>query len=326
MKPCLRNISFIVIALNEEFAIQKCLESIYRLETQNCELICVDSDSKDNTLEIMKQYAEKIPNTKIFKIKGDCNAAIARNVGIDHAKKDYIFFIDGDVEISEDFLVFALNRLQDCGAAAGNLEDFEYDKNYDKILKTTSRYAYPSETFINYTGGIFIARKDVVDKVGFFDENLMINEDVDFSLRLRKLKPILYTPLSMGQHHTVPYTDHKRLRQKIKNQHGIYTGMLLKKHIVNKNIISFLRTQSDLFFGIPFYGFSILFGLGCKIIPYAFTILFLIVISDMAYGLYQKKKITHRFFMHYLNPFFVLKGFLGFFKKRVLEYAIERVV
>ncbi len=327
MKPCLRNISFIVIALNEEFAIKKCLESIYRLETQNCELICVDSDSKDNTIGIMKQYAEKIPNTKIFKITGDCNAAIARNVGIDHAKKDYIFFIDGDVEISEDFLVFALNRLQECGAVCGNLEDIEYDTTaYHKILKNRYRYPKLGETFTSHTGGIFLTKRNIIHKVGYFDEHLVINEDIDLSLRIGGLEPILYTPISMGRHHTIPYTNHKRLLQKINKQHGIYTGMLLKKHIKNRAIISFAKTQSELFFGIPFYGIALLSIVGCIISWYSLSIPFCVFIFDMAYGLYNKKTIKHRIFIHYLNPFFILKGFLGFFKKRQYKYTVARFV
>lgn len=322
----MHDISFIVIALNEAFAIEKCLESIYRLNTANCELICVDSNSEDNTLEIMKKYAEKIPNTRIFKINGDRNAAIARNIGIKNATKDYFFFIDGDVEISEKFLVFALERLQGCSAVCGNFEDVEYDRNYQKLLKAKHRYAKPGEAFITHTGGIFLTKRSVVSKIGLFDENLVINEDVDFSLRLGKLEPILYTPLSMGKHHTVPYTEHKRSRQRTKKQYGIYKGVLLKKHIKNKNIVSFFKTQSELFFGLPFFALVILCGLGCKITPSAFTIPLLIFTFDITFGFYKGKNLKHRIFIHYLNPFFVLKGFLGLFKKKRFKYTVERVI
>ena len=49
------NISFIIIAANEEFAIKKCLESIDKLPLVNCEIICIDSSPNDYTIDIMKK-------------------------------------------------------------------------------------------------------------------------------------------------------------------------------------------------------------------------------------------------------------------------------
>ncbi len=62
----LRNISFIVIARNESFAIEKCLGSIASMPLTECEVICVDSDSTDKTLDVMKGYIGKIQNYKII--------------------------------------------------------------------------------------------------------------------------------------------------------------------------------------------------------------------------------------------------------------------
>ncbi|MFP4573785.1 MAG: glycosyltransferase family 2 protein, partial [Desulfobacterales bacterium] len=64
----IENISFIVIARNEEFGVNKCLESIATMNPVNCEVICVDSDSSDNTLEVMKSYTGKIDNLRVIQI------------------------------------------------------------------------------------------------------------------------------------------------------------------------------------------------------------------------------------------------------------------
>jgi len=325
MKSYVHNVSFIVIALNEEFAIQKCLESILKLDTKNCELICIDSNSNDNTLDIMKKYAKIIPCTSIFKVNGDRNASIARNIGINNSTKDYIFFIDGDVEISAGFLVTALNKIKNYGAISGNLQDIEYDINYQRIFKTRYRYTRSSEAIINHTGGIFLTKRSVINKIGLFDENLVINEDVDLSLRIGKVEPVLYIPFSMGKHHTVPSTDPKRFYQRIQNQFGLYTGILLKKHLLNKRIIFFIKTQSDLYFGIPFICLIIFCSFSLKTIPYAFAFPFLIFISDIAYGFYHKKNLKCRIFIHYFNPFFILRGFGGLFLKNQIKYSAERV-
>jgi len=325
VKNYIHDISFIVIALNEEFAIQKCLNSIYVLDAHNCELICIDSGSSDNTIQIMKNFSEIIPNTRIYKIKGDKNASIARNIGINNATKDLLFFIDGDVEISREFLMAAIGKIHDFGAICGNLIDVEYHGNFHEIKNIIPRYKKTNEKVVTHTGGIFITKKSIVGKVGLFDEALVINEDVDYSLRIREISPILYVPNSMGKHHTIPYSESKRLSHKIKNQHGKFTGFLLRKHIRDKNIVPFAMSQSALFFGIPFYLFLFLCLIFFNSGLYVFVITMAIFFADMIYGFFCGKNLIFRIFIHYINPIFILIGFFGFVPKGELDYKIIKI-
>jgi glycosyltransferase involved in cell wall biosynthesis len=86
-------ISFIV-------CIQSILRTVASNAIQNHEIIYVDSDSSDNSIEEVKQFE----NVKIIKLTGEVNAAIARNIGASEAKGEVLFFIDGDMEIKESFL------------------------------------------------------------------------------------------------------------------------------------------------------------------------------------------------------------------------------
>ena len=61
----IEGVSFIVIALNEEYGIRKCLSSISKMTLANCEVICVDSNSSDYTLEVMLSFTNIIENLKI---------------------------------------------------------------------------------------------------------------------------------------------------------------------------------------------------------------------------------------------------------------------
>ena len=96
-------ISFIIIGKNEGWRLQKCLQSISYVVEQdaiaNYEIIYVDSQSTDNSIELAKQYG-----AKAFLITGECNAAIARNIGAKEAIGDILFFIDGDMELFPGFL------------------------------------------------------------------------------------------------------------------------------------------------------------------------------------------------------------------------------
>ncbi len=74
-------ISFIVIGKNEGWKISKCLGSIYscieKNKISNYEIIYVDSQSNDDSIERVKKYKE----VKIYSIINKTNAAIARNNG-----------------------------------------------------------------------------------------------------------------------------------------------------------------------------------------------------------------------------------------------------
>ena len=122
--------SFVVIARNESLAVGKCLNSIASMPLEDCEVICVDSASTDRTLEVMRSYMGNINNLKIVRCSGNVNAAIARNAGIEHATKKYIFFVDGDIELCPDFLQDSLQRMQthEIDAATGNLDEIIYSK------------------------------------------------------------------------------------------------------------------------------------------------------------------------------------------------------
>ena len=85
-------ISAIIISKNSEATIEDCLKSISFCD----ELIVVDGGSTDATLTIAKKYEAKI-------IKGASNDfARQRNVGLQGAKGEWIFYIDTDERVSKE--------------------------------------------------------------------------------------------------------------------------------------------------------------------------------------------------------------------------------
>jgi glycosyltransferase involved in cell wall biosynthesis len=327
METCIHDISFIVIALNEGFVIQKCLESILRLDVQNCELICVDSNSEDNTLQIMTEYAEKIPNTKVFKINGNRNAAIARNIGIKYSHKKYIFFVDGDTEIKHDFIYSAITKMEKYGYAAitGDMTEYQYSSGYKSVLKRIERRAFIlAEKDIYLSGGNFMARRYAINDIGLFDENLKNNQDFDYTLRLSSRYKMGAIPQIMCIHHTIPYDDRNRIKEAIVNRYALYIGRTMRKNIKGnfKGVLFALKAQAGHTFGIFFYLLASLIIFSLKIRVMLFIPV--IFIADVIYGIIQKKKVYHRLIMHYIEPLFLIKGFL-FFKIRKMHYNVIRV-
>ena len=309
MNSLINDISFIVIAHNEEFGIKKCLKSISELQMENCEIICVDSGSIDSTMEVLHEYKEKMDNFSLFQIQGHANAAIGRNIGIKKSTKNLIYFIDGDVEIKRDFLLAAIDvlRKKQADAVIGKLAEHQYDSNYKSILaKTDDRYYIKKQNYIYSSGGIFITKRSVINEIGYFDEGLEKNQDLDFTLRLTAKFKMLAIQELMGIHHTIPYHDWSRLKKSaLKSQR--YFGKLIIKHIMTnkKGVVNLLYKNKGFSYGFLFY---VIFLVGLFFCAYKsmFLIFFIVSVLDILYGILNKRNLIFRVYTHYFCPPFII--------------------
>ena len=88
-------ISIIVPVYNVEQYIKRCLDSISRQTYKKIEIIVIDDGSKDASADICERCA--MADSRIIFIKKENEGAgYTRNIGIDVAKGDYIFFVDSD--------------------------------------------------------------------------------------------------------------------------------------------------------------------------------------------------------------------------------------
>ncbi len=91
-------ISVIVPCFNNEKTINRAIQSILNQSVKPKEIIIVDDKSKDKTIENVKKIQEENNSQKItlIELKENYGAANARNIGWDHAKTNYIAFLDAD--------------------------------------------------------------------------------------------------------------------------------------------------------------------------------------------------------------------------------------
>lgn len=129
-------ISIVIRTYNEEKHIKDVLESIKNQTYKNYEIVLVDSESKDNTVNIAKEYNVNIVSIK----KEDFNYSYASNVGIDYSNGDIICFLSGhSVPKRNDYLEITNNVFQDknidgCYGDVVALEDGSiYEKVYNKL-------------------------------------------------------------------------------------------------------------------------------------------------------------------------------------------------
>ncbi len=95
-------VSVIVPIHNTEQYLKRCLESLINQSLQEIEIILIDDGSTDNSLKLIKSYAEKDNRIKIL-TQANSGAASARNAGLFIAKGEYVGFVDSDDYIDLSF-------------------------------------------------------------------------------------------------------------------------------------------------------------------------------------------------------------------------------
>ena len=96
-------VSVIIPVYNTERYLRRCLDSVCNQTLSDIEIICINDCSTDNSLDILKEYADKDKRIKIINFKENKGAAVARNTGIDIVNGEYIGFIDSDDFVDSDF-------------------------------------------------------------------------------------------------------------------------------------------------------------------------------------------------------------------------------
>lgn len=171
-------VSIITINYNNVDGLEKTIESVINQTHNDIEYLVIDGGSNDGSVEIIKQYAEKINYYISEKDDGIYNAM---NKGISKATGDYLLFINsGDSLIDSNILteIMSENRVEDL--IYGNLLLYDAEKQWTWNLpdKLTFRDFYNST--IPHPG-TFI-KHELFNKVGLYDETLKIVSDWKFFL------------------------------------------------------------------------------------------------------------------------------------------------
>ena len=93
-------ISIIIPVYNSEDFLSQCLDSIIDQSLKEIEIICINDGSTDNSLNILEDYANKDKRIVIID-KVNEGTGKARNIAIEQASGEYLYFVDSDDWIEE---------------------------------------------------------------------------------------------------------------------------------------------------------------------------------------------------------------------------------
>ncbi len=186
--------SFIIPTLNEQRNLPFCLDSLSRVKRRDFEVLLMDGGSRDATDEIAHGFGLdliSVPKRRPHDVSG------ARNEGIRRSRGVYLFFLDADMAVDPNCLDVAEEELgkgaigvcfnvQPYGARG--LERFMYGFNNALCWLSTKTHIYQVSYF-----SCHCYRREYVEAVRGFREDLNSCEDMDLSMRISLMGRYVFT-------------------------------------------------------------------------------------------------------------------------------------
>lgn len=196
-------VSVVVLNYNGMKFVDRCLRSVLNTNYPNFEVIFVDNASTDGSLEHAKVEFGHDPRLKF--VANDKNYGFARgnNIGLEHARGEYIVFLGNDTEVDKNWLgklIQVMDSNLNIGAAQSKLLSLQNRKRIDACGLMLTQYGFfvergTSEIDIGQydsiadilaaKGAALAIKRKVLNEVGPFDADyFLFSEDADLCWRV----------------------------------------------------------------------------------------------------------------------------------------------
>ena len=272
MDTAQKDISVIVPCFNEEQNIRACLDSLLDDFTkENCEVIVVDGMSTDGTRRIVEEFQEKYENIVMLS-NPERLQAHALNIGIQHSGGRIIVRIDAHSVYPKDYVKRCVKLLEETSAEnVGGVMAPVGKTLFEEAVAIAMRHPLgirsaggAGANFRGYVDTVYLGtfRREVFEKVGYFDPRAHPNEDGEMNLRIQKAGGKIFMDGSLEVHYG-PRGSLKALARQY-YRYGEGRGYTTLKH---KKITAYRQVSPvPLVLGIgvsvglaPFYKYSLVF-------------------------------------------------------------------
>lgn len=215
-------LSVVVVTYNEADRVAACLESILECcrDRPATEVILVDSNSTDETVEIACEYPVtvlQIPDDELT------TPGAGRYVGTEAASGDQILFVDGDIELTEGWLDDAMALVREHDDVAG-VDGHLNGSDADEVEA------------VRMLHGVVLYDAAALDAAGGFDPHLLALEDSELSARLRDAGyRLLRLPEVVGRHPVSTGTG--EVVRRWRNGYYFGLGQVFRKALASGRIV-----------------------------------------------------------------------------------------
>lgn len=188
--------SIVIPLYNKEKYIENTILSVINQSFDEFELIIINDGSTDNSLNIVNGFKDE--RIKVITVQNG-GVSNARNIGVKHAQYEWIAFLDGDDYWCENYLYKAFTEIKN------NTSIQVLATNYFKVYNKEDIVGLNLPTgFINsyfktpcIHSSAIILKKEILNYVGLFHENLKYGEDQHLWFRLANFTKIFFQSIPM---------------------------------------------------------------------------------------------------------------------------------
>ena len=187
-------ITIVVNCYNRADMVRTALDSVWNQTYRPIELIIVDDESKDNTMEVVEQWRKEHPDTKDFtsiaKTFPNGKPSLARNRGLALAHGDYIQFVDDDDWIYPNAVKAKVDYIKshpDCELIVNQLDYYRNGKAFASTHISLPDDPHNLVEHILRHECLLVAtlmfKTQTMRALGGWEKKFMIGEDVEITLR-----------------------------------------------------------------------------------------------------------------------------------------------
>ena len=194
-------VSVIIPTYNREKILPRALNSVIEQTYNNWEIIVVDDRSTDNTKKVVQEYIKNDKRIKYVTNTYKQGSGGARNKGIENSKGEYIAFLDSDDFWEKDKLEIQLKEMIKAqnSFSCTSVKYINYPYSLRSKGKQESGNVFDRLLLTNFMMiSAVIIKREVLDKVGFFDESMFTSQDWDLWLRTAKIFELLFINIPLG--------------------------------------------------------------------------------------------------------------------------------
>ena len=202
-------VSVIIVNYNGKKFLEKCLESLCKVNYENFEIIVVDNNSTDGSIELVtKNY----PSIILLKLNSNKGFAEPSNIGAKIANGKYLLFLNNDTIVTPSFISEMVQVIEnDKKIAICQSLLLKPDESVDSsgdfidhlgVVYNSTKKTDEIREISSARGASMLIRKDVFDILEGFDEKFYVSfEDVDLGWRTWMIGyKVILTPESVVYH------------------------------------------------------------------------------------------------------------------------------
>lgn len=232
-------VSVIIPCRNEEDFISTCLDSFVNqtYSQELLEILVCDGMSTDNTRKIVSEYVKTYKNIKLVNNTG-LTAPTGMNTGIRYSNAEFIIIFGAHAFADSDFVKNNIEEFKnkDIGCTGGIMETVnDCDKGKAIAYAMSSPFGvgnalfrYAKEKMYVDTVAFGAYRRELLEQVGYFDEELVRNQDDELNFRITKAgSKILLSPKVKSVYYS--RSSFKKLWNQY-FQYGFWKVRVMQKH------------------------------------------------------------------------------------------------